>query len=142
VLAPDDARLIIYTTMALATVPFAYIVGRSSLILPGIAVDLQPRMNLVWAYSEENGWRVTVLAGWVPLLAGALYGLFIYTTLWLTGVSSDEAAQWHGAYSVVTSGLQTVLYYTLATIEVAILSLTFKELSGWQPNKIQPDQES
>jgi len=139
-LTPDDARLIIYPTMALAAVPFAYIVGRSSLILPGIAVDLQPQMKLVWSYSEGNGWRVTVLVGGVPLVVTALYGLFTFTLVKLTGGSIEEGMDWRGASSILTSGVQAVLYYVLATVEVAILSLTFKELSGWQPSEAQVGQ--
>ena len=132
-----------YALMALTVVPFAYLVGRLSLVLPAVAVDLRPRVNPSWSLTDRNGWRVTVLVGGIPLLSSTLQVLLGLAVDWLTGISrlSDGNIQWHGTYSIAMSGLQSILHYVLATVEVAILSLTFKELSGWQPSEVQVGKE-
>jgi hypothetical protein len=125
-----------YIVMALLSVPFMYVVGRLSLLLPAVAVDLRPSIKSAWSQSTGNGWRVAVLVGGIPIMFIVLQVLFEFAIQWLTGVSSkEEAIQWLGAYSIVTSGLYALLRYNLAIVEVAILSLTFKELSGWQPHE-------
>ena len=121
-----------YTLMGLMLVLFAYLVGRLSLVLPAVAVDLRPSVNPSWSQTKGNGWRVAVLVGGIPILFLALEALFGIALDKLTGISRTEGVQWLGVYSIATSGLGSFLRYVLATVEVAILSLTFKELSGWQ----------
>lgn len=140
IMADMEHPAFLYSCMALASVPFAYVVGRLSLLLPAIAVDLRPKFTSVWSQSKGNGWRVAVLVGGIPILFIVLQGLFGSTLDWLMGVSSSEGIQRLGVYSIITSGLSALLEYMLATVEVAILSLTFKELSGWQPSEASPIQ--
>ena len=124
-----------YSSMALLSVPFAYVVGRLSLVLPAVAVDLRPSFTSGWAQSEGNGWRVTILVGGIPILFMILQALFSVLVGWLTGTNDTQTLREMGIFfSIINSGFCALLQYVLATVEVAILSLTFKELSGWQQN--------
>ena len=129
-----------YSSMALLSVPFAYVVGRLSLVLPAVAVDLRPSFNSGWAQSEGNGWRVTVLVGGIPILFMGLQALFSVLVGWLTGTKDTQVMYETGVFSIINSGLFALLQYVLATVEVAILSLSFKKLSGWQPSTVSHTQ--
>ncbi len=124
----------LYIAVALLSVPFVYVVGRSSLVLPAAAIDLRPGFNATWSLSDGNGWRVAVLVGGIPILFIFFQAFFRTVVGWLTGISSTQITTELGVFSVAILALESLVQYALATLEVAILSISFRELSGWQPS--------
>jgi hypothetical protein len=130
---PTDKQIefVFYGLLALAAVPFAYLVGRLSLLLPAMAVDFQPSTKTLWSYSKGNGWRAAFLVGGIPIVSMVFLFLLWKAVGWITGETVD-ILNGIGIYGIATTVIDEFLYFVLTTVEVAILSLSFKELSGWR----------
>lgn len=111
-------------------VPMAYIVGRMSLILPAVAIDLRPSLNWALSLSEGNGWRVALLVGGTPIIFVGLGMLILWSLGVLPELTSDETLYKLDIRSATINGLEQLVYYAWLTVEVAILSITFRALSG------------
>lgn len=120
--------------MWLGLIPFGYVIGRLSLLLPAIAVDLQVSLRSVWAQSKGNGWRIALLVGWIPALFLLLEKTLAIYIQWLIG--NQFVSYTSGVYVGIFSASEAFLRYMLFTIEVAILSLSFLTLSGWHTHLV------
>ena len=101
---------------SLSMIPFSYILGRYCMVFPATAVDLQPSFKWAWEQSKGIGWRLGVLAGILPWSLSFIYkGGSVYFGL----------DQYQFTYSLITG----LLWFAVTTIEVAVLSIAFRELS-------------
>ena len=118
----------------LGLIPCGYLIGRLSLLLPAIAVDDQASLRSAWSQSKANGWRMALLVGWMPILFHLLEQTLGAYLNWHIGnqFSSYSLGVYVGIFSVSAAFLR----YTVFTIEVAILSLSFLKLSGWHANLV------
>ncbi len=105
---------------ALFMIPFSYMLGRFCMVFPATAVDFRPTLNWAWEQSKDVAWRLGILVGIVPWVLS-----FLYDDLhaWLFfGLN-----QYPFAYSLITG----MLWHVWMAIEVAVLSIAFRELSGF-----------
>jgi len=100
---------------------WGYFLGRFSLMFPAITVDLKPTLAWAWATSIGNGWRLALLVGALPFAL-----TFVNNGLNFSGL---EPFPW------ILSFVQYLLWYTFGAIEIAVLSIAFRELSGWHQSK-------
>ncbi len=113
----------------LGLIPFGYLIGRLSLLLPAIAVDAQASLRSAWLQSKGSGWRVALLVGWIPTLFLLLESTLSSYINWRLGKQPIPFSL--GIYVGIFAASEALLRYTFFTIEVAILSLSFLKLSGW-----------
>ncbi len=87
-------RTILNIIGALINIPLIYIISRWSLVLPSSAIDIHGKsLSWSWELTEGNGWRLTLLIGFLPILFDTIFNLLpafdsilsivFYTTLWL-----------------------------------------------------------
>lgn len=111
-------------------VGWGYFLGRLSLMFPAIAVDLKPTLVWAWATSMGNGWRLAILVGTPPFVLA-----FVNEGLIFSGL---DQLPW------ILSLVQFLLWYIVGAIEIAVLSIAFRELTGWHKSKsfeeLQPFQ--
>lgn len=112
----------------LTSIPFAYVVGRMSLLLPATAIDLHPSFSSAWDLSEGKGWRVAILVGGVPIAFMAIQASIWMILSWLFGESVHETQAVLGVTSISSTFMSSVFRYVLATVEIAILSITYRRL--------------
>ncbi len=129
-----DGKLDFFPLVLLWLIPFGYVIGRLSLLLPAITVDLQASLRSAWSQSKGNGWRMALLVGWIPALFLLLEKTLALYINWLIGNQSTSYSS--GVYVGIFSASEALLRYTLFTIEVAILSLSFLKLSGWHTDLV------
>lgn len=91
--------------------PFGYLVGRLSLVLPATAVDIPSSFKWSWQATKNNGVRMLVLIGVLPWLITVLLDL-----LWRENGTMFEYV------------FLSMLGYLVVAVEIFILSLAFKEL--------------
>lgn len=111
-----------YLLLPLIAMIYTYVVGRMSLILPATAVDLRHSLGSIWALSERNDLRLMVLVGLLPTVSLAT-GAFVEDVLFA------------GDRSWLLLALFSLLEYMIAPVEIAILSLAFRELLSAAPTK-------
>ena len=125
-------RIDFFPLVLLWLIPFGYLIGRLSLLLPAIAVDVQVSLRSAWSQSKGNGWRMALLVGWIPTLLLLLEKTLSFYIDWLIGNQFTSYSL--GVYVWVFSASEALLRYALFTIQVAILSFSFLKLSGWHNN--------
>lgn len=91
---------------------FAYLCARLSLILPATAIDRRVRLRESWAWTRANGWRVALVISGLPWILHRL----------LNGIYRVDATS-------VESVLLTLGTLVVFTIQVALLSVCYRELS-------------
>lgn len=96
----------------LAALPAGYVLGRSSLVLPAIALGVKANLEGAWRMSKGHGWRLAVLIGLVPYLLHAADD-------WAYG---DTASRWLSTLFVPVS-------VWLIIVEVVALSLCYRALA-------------
>ena len=96
-----------------------YLFGRWSLLFPAIAVDLSGRIKWSWEQTRGNDWRMLVLVGFLPLTTAILGSLLSY------GVPAP--------FSLVPVFLKEFAYFIVTPVEVAVVSIAFRELTNWEP---------
>jgi hypothetical protein len=93
-----------------------YVVARLSLVFPATAIDRVVNWKWAWRASRGNGWRLVVVVTVLPWVVSQLVG-FLYR---------DEPS----ALEVV---LITVLGTALFALEIAALSIAYRELTKDEP---------
>lgn len=121
--------IVYFPWILLELIPCGYLIGRLSLLLPAIAVDDQASLRSAWSQSKGNGWRMALLVGWMPILIHILEQ--IIGTYFHLYIGRQFTSYSLGVYVGLFSVSEAFVRYTLFTIEVAILSLSFLKLSGW-----------
>jgi hypothetical protein len=104
---------------------FSYLMGRLSLVLPVTAIDQRPEKDwALWAWnrSEGNEWPLMFLLGINPSLAWILLD-------GMTDVMIKHANESSAILAAPIYGFSWGLYFLATVFQVAVLSLSLKELS-------------
>jgi len=113
---------------------FFYFVGRFSLAYPALAVDWKHGLewswgkSLEWSWKETKGygWQLALLVGGIPIILGMSYEFLI-----LLGLQEMV---------FLDSFLQSFLWFFFSPIEVAVLSIAFRDLTYWTPPTSQSEK--
>ena len=102
-----------YLILILVNLPIYYFIARWSLILPAAAIDKR-NLSLFWAWdlSKDNGLRLLVLIGLIPLLAELIFNLFIPNSA-----------------SLIFTYFINLLWFVISVMEIGLLSLSYAYLS-------------
>lgn len=108
--SPGTGALVVFYIFPL------YVVARLMLVLPGAAMDQEVNLRWSWALTRGNGWRLFV-------------AIFLFP--WSISVGLDQLTEAGAPVGVVLLGsaVETLLY----VVEVAALSLAYRELRRWPP---------
>ncbi|MEJ2424341.1 MAG: hypothetical protein P8101_07730 [Candidatus Thiodiazotropha sp.] len=96
----------------ISLLPGMYLFARLALLLPSTAVDQRNDINWAWGLSRGNGWRLVVLVGLIPQV-------FTLGETYLYG------------YGMLSDLLVTLMGCVFAVVEIALLSQSFRFLSGF-----------
>ena len=99
----------------LAYIPTLYILSRLSLLYPATAVDRQVDLRWAWRLSKNNGWRLTIVVGFLPMF-------FVYLTDFLL----RENATW------IEYMIFQILGFIILAVEIVALSFSYKHLTESQ----------
>lgn len=111
--------------LATAFLLFVYINVRLSLVLPATAIDRRPAkdwMDWAWNQSAGNEWPLMVLIGIIPLV-----GVVVANAI--TDVLIELAMRQSVLLAVPLFCLASAFCFAETIFEVAVLSLSFKQLS-------------
>ena len=126
----ENEQLVKSTLMVfLIDIPCLYLFGRYCLLFPAIAIDFRPipdwtwpkNVNWAWSQSKENEWQLVLLAGGLPSLVG-------WVNMWMFSMFGQESVLL--VYFVFSS----FLMFAFILIEVAVISIAFRELTNWTPS--------
>lgn len=95
----------------LAKLPAFYLCARLSVVFPAIAVDRKVSLKWAWDATTGNGWRLVLVVGALPWVISGAVGL-LYRLI--PGVATTVAL--------------TVAGFALLVVEVAAISLSYREL--------------
>jgi hypothetical protein len=93
--------------------PALYVFARLCLALPAIAVDGDPGLKSAWRLTRGNGWRLMIVVGVLP---------------W--AISEVVSLLYRGDATAIETGALTVLGIALFAVEIAALSISYRELTG------------
>ncbi len=99
--------------------PIYYFLGRWILVFPAIAIDQEPKLGWSWKQTKDNSWRMFVLVGFLPLTVGNLWYLLSFIGL--------------SELPVFSSFLTSFALFVFTPVEVAVISIAFRELINWTP---------
>ena len=99
----------------LAFLPAAYLLARLMVLLPAIAIDRKQSVQWAWRLTQGYGWRLMLLLWGMPALLISMF-MVLPLDVWLDSLLGTIVL--HSVYGIATS------------IEVAVLSITFKVLGG------------
>lgn len=120
-------------SLNISMLPMAYILGRFSPIFPAVAVDLEPALKTTWAFTRGNGLRLAFLIWIIPTI---FYDVgFDELTDYTFGILSQQVSNSWGVH--ILQSVEYALYFLAYSIEIAILSLCFKELSWWNGPRLE-----
>ncbi len=115
----EPSQVGIVGSLFLVDLVVAYFVGRWSLVLPATAIDDRPSLSWAWSTSRGNGLRLMVLVGLFPMGVN-----FASTFLPETR-------------SVVDSILLAPVWLYVWAVEIALLSLSYRELVRHQVTDVE-----
>lgn len=115
--------------LATALIPYAYLVGRLSLILPSMATDREATLMDAWRMSKGNAWRLTFLIGVVPILFFLFEGWGMSGIQWMVGLGPFESFRVLGLGGLFECLPEAFFHYILLTVELAILSFSYQVLT-------------
>ena len=101
-----------YATAAIGT----YVLGRLSVLLPATAIDQRINLGEAWSLTRGNALRMMVVVGALP---------WSFSYLWY-------AIYWQDP-SMILAVLVTAVATVFLTVEIAALSLAYRELSAEPP---------
>lgn len=104
--------------------PFYYIFGRWILVFPSIAIDQEPKLGWSWKQTKGNGWRMCILVGFLPMTVGSLWYLLPFIGL--------------SEFPVLSGFLTSFALFLFTPVEVAVISIAFRELTNWIPTSSSP----
>lgn len=96
----------------LASVPAGYLFARLSPIFPATAIDRRVDLKWAWKLTQANGWRLFLVVAILPWIISAAIGLL-----------------YRGNATAVEIGILTFLGSALFAVEIAALSLSYRELA-------------
>lgn len=95
-----------------AKVPMLYLFARLCLVFPATAVDRKVNLKWSWTRTRKNGWRLVAVVSILPWVISEALGLL-----------------YRGDPSAIEVVLLTLLAVILLAVEVAALSLSYRELT-------------
>ncbi len=106
-----------------AAVPLYYVASRLSLVLPSSAIDIHGKsFRWSWGISSGNGWRLTLLIGFIPFFANFLFGLL---------PDFD---------SIIFKLFQGALWLVVGVVQIGLLSLSYKFLVSNESGDNTPEE--
>jgi hypothetical protein len=111
--------------MPIFLLPMYYLVARLSLVLPATALDRKVGLGWAWDLSAGNSWRLFLVIGILPWVISAPSCLIDYT-----------------GPSVAATVAVTIVGAVLLVVEIAALSLAFRELTKDEPASPTPPPAS
>jgi len=111
--------------MPIFLLPMFYLVARLSLVLPATALDRRVGLGWAWDLSEGNSWRLFLVVGILPWVISAPSNLIDYT---------DP--------NVPVTAAVTIVGTALLVVEIAALSLAYRELTKHEPASPTPPPAS
>ena len=96
----------------LAVIPAYYVFARMSLVLPATAVDRKVDLKWAWRSTKTNGWRLVLVVGVLPWVVSEAIGLI-----------------YRSEPTVFETLIVSLLTYTLMVVEIAALSLSYRQLT-------------
>ncbi len=96
-----------------------FLIGRWSLVFPAIALERPMGLDGSWRQTKGNGWRMFLLVASLPMMFKVLGSFMFY----LGGVD----------FLLASNFILSIFMFLLTPVEVAVLSIAFRELSGWNP---------
>jgi hypothetical protein len=97
-------------------IPALYIFARLCVLFPAMALDRKPNLRWAWDLTQKNGWRLMVVVAGLPVAFKYLVG-FLYR---------DDATRVEWLVLTVVAG-------ALVTVEIAAISLAYRELTRHDP---------
>ena len=97
-------------------IPLLYVFARLCVVFPAMALDERPSLRWAWERTQGNGWRLLVVVAGLPLAFKFLVDL-LYR-------SEATEAEWL---------VLTVLAIALFAVEIAAISLSYRELTKETP---------
>lgn len=94
-------------------IPALYVFARLSPILPAAAIDRTVDLKSAWLLTRKNGWRLALVVGVLPWAISQLLGLL-----------------YRGEATVVETIVLTTLGIALLAVEIAALSISYRELTN------------
>ncbi len=107
------AMYLIIPLSIISALPGVYVLSRLSLIFPATSVDEKVSIKWSWDTSRNNGWRLSIIVCALPAVAGYIQNIF---------TSEDDG--------FFISTLLMLVAFIVLIIEIAALSLTYKELKN------------
>ena len=108
----EGARIMLGPLMFVILLLAAYVLARLSMLVPAAALEHRPTIKKVWALTRGFGIQLFVLVVLLPWIFSLIAGLL----------------PWISVYPVFSTIMHTVLWMIMLTIEVAMLSLSYREL--------------
>lgn len=108
--------------------PFWYLFGRGILIFPAIAIDRAPNPEWSWKQTKANAWQIFFLVGFLPMTVGNLGNLLPF-------IGFSE-------FPLFSAFLPPFVQFLFTPVEVAVISIAFRELTGWTPSQSHLEQAS
>jgi hypothetical protein len=99
-------------TVLAAKVPAFYLVARISPVFPATAIDRKVDIRWAWRLTANNGWRLVLLVAVLPWVISHAVGLL-----------------YRGDPSVLETVVLTFVACALFAVEVAAISLAYRELT-------------
>jgi len=97
-------------------IPLLYVFARLCIVFPAMALDQRPSLRWAWERTQGNGWRLLVVVAGLPVAFAYLVDLLF----------RSEASQ-------VEWLVLTVLTIALFAVEIAAISLSYRELTKEAP---------
>ena len=106
-----ENQFVVFAVIALFNIPIYYIASRWSLVLPSSAIGIHGKsLTWSWELSSNNGWRLTLLIGFLPFIIDIIFSLL---------PTYD---------SILFNLLQEALWLIVGVIEIGLLSLSYNFL--------------
>jgi hypothetical protein len=96
----------------LSKIPALYVFSRLCLIFPATAIDRKPDLKWSWQLTRGNGWRLVLVVAVLPWLISQLVNLL-----------------YRGEATVLETIVLTILGTALFAVEIAALSISYRELT-------------
>lgn len=107
----------------LARVPAYYVFARMSLVFPATALDRTVDLKWAWRLTKGHGWRLFIVVAILPWIISELVALL-----------------YRGDATAVETVVLTFLGTALFAVEIAALSLSYRELTKDEPPPDAPAQ--
>ena len=104
---------------SILAIPSYYTLGRLSLVMPATAVDRKVDLKWSWSKTNNNGWRMFVVAGLFPWLFSAAYVL-----------------AYHEEATFVVKVIAHLISYISVAIGIFALSIAYKKLENQSDIKV------